>query len=459
VGGEVTTDPAFQRRHAAEQSGLTTGFASPLLVGQEVVGVREFYAAERLTPDPALLDTLRQIGMELGRTIARQRTQEQMQRQQEALFQREQLAAMGSLLASVAHELHNPLAVILLQAELLRDDAGSGPLTAYAEELTQAARRCERLVRTFLTLARQQVPERTAVDLNALLHSPLELLAPAFRVDDIAVERRLTAALPRLWADAHQLQPVLVNLLPNAHHALRDAAPRLVTLTTQWDPARPCVTLEIADTGPGMPPTIRARIFEPFFTTKPPGVGTGLGLPLCQGIIESHSGTIAVTSTPEQGTTFRGELPVGVRPDLPPVPTGAEEARALVPRSAILLVHDELAMVKALSDLLRRNGHTVDTAANGRLALTQLHARSDDLIISDLRLPELDGPGLYRALEQHAPQLCRQCIFLTGATLSPEALGFFEQHSVPRLIKPFTAAEVRRVIGQALRGRPAEDAS
>jgi two-component system NtrC family sensor kinase len=451
-GVEVATDPAFRRRHAAGQSGLTTGFASPLLVGQEVVGVLEFYAAEMLAPDPALLDTLRQIGIELGRTIERQRAHEQMQRQQEALFQREKLAAMGSLLASVAHELNNPLAVILMQADLLRTDAGRGPLAESATDIAEAAARCERLVRQFLTLARQHVPERTAVDLHALLTDTLELLAPALRVDTITVEQCLAADLPPLWADPHQLQQVLINLLTNAHQALREAAPpRQVTLTTRWDPARTRVTLEVADTGPGMPPAIQARIFEPFFTTKPPGVGTGLGLPLCQGIIESHGGTISVRSAPGQGTMFRIELPAGVVPPIALDSAGTDEAQPPVSSRAILLVDDEPAIVKALTQLLRRDGHTVDTAANGRLALAQLQERPYDLILSDLRMPELDGPGLYRALEQHASPLCRRFIFLTGDTLSPDVQTFLAQSGVPRLTKPFSAAEVRHAIAQALR--------
>jgi CheY-like chemotaxis protein len=118
--------------------------------------------------------------------------------------------------------------------------------------------------------------------------------------------------------------------------------------------------------------------------------------------------------------------------------------------SAILLVEDDPAVVKALSRLLRRDGHTVDTAANGRLALTQIHEHPYDLILSDLRMPELDGPDLYRALEQHAPHLCRRFIVLTGDSLSPKAVTFLAQSGVPRLTKPFTAAAVRHVITQAL---------
>ena len=254
----------------------------------------------------------------LSAPTALQREVAERQQMQAALFQREKLAAMGSLLASVAHELNNPLSIILLHTDLLQADAGPGPLAEYAAEISQAATRCERLVRQFLTLARQHAPERAVVDLNALLTETMELLAPSLRVDTITVNLRLAAELPRLWADAHQLRQVVVNLITNAQQALREvAAPRQLTLTTGVDAAQTHVTLEVADTGLGMSPDVQTRIFEPFFTTKPPGVGTGLGLPLCQGIIEDHGGTLRCTSQMGQGTTFRVELPVGVIPETP----------------------------------------------------------------------------------------------------------------------------------------------
>ena len=251
---DVATALTFRRQQAAQEAGLATAVAWPIKVGFEVAGVLEFYTTEPLAPNPAMLEAMTQVSTQLGRSVERERAAAQAQRQQEALIQREKLAAMGTLLASVAHELNNPLAVILMQAALLQAEAGSGPQAEYAADLTEAATRCERLVRTFLTLSRQHVPERTAVALNALLTDTLELLAPTMRVEDIAVELRLAADLPLLWADVHQLQQVLVNLLTNAQHAVRDVAPpRQVTVTTQWDPARSCVTLEVADTGPGMP--------------------------------------------------------------------------------------------------------------------------------------------------------------------------------------------------------------
>jgi nitrogen-specific signal transduction histidine kinase/CheY-like chemotaxis protein len=399
-----------------------------------------------------------QIGVQLGRVVERERAVEQRQRQQEALLQREKLAAMSTLLASVAHELNNPLATVVVQADLLREEAGSGPLAETAAEIAQAAARCERLVRQFLTLARQHPSERSAVALNTLVAETVELLAYPLRVDNVAVHLHLDEQVPPLWGDAHQLQQVLINLLTNAQQALRAAPdPREMTLTTQYDPAPQRITLAVTDTGPGIPLALQGRIFEPFFTTKPPGVGTGLGLSLCRGIIETHGGTLEVTSAPGHGATFQMTLPVGAVPAPPPTPPPADEGRA-GRGGTILVVDDELSLARGLARLLGRDGHTVDIAVNGRLALTRLDERAYDLILCDVRMPELDGPSLYRLLERQQPHLCPRLIFLTGDTLDPATREFLEQSGVPCLTKPFPIAEARRVIQRALTERT-EDGS
>jgi CheY-like chemotaxis protein len=274
-------------------------------------------------------------------------------------------------------------------------------------------------------------------------------LEPAFRVDTVAVDLCLDADLPSIRADADQIQQVLVNLITNAYQALREVqAPRQVTLTTRCDAARTRVTLEVVDNGPGIPPALRTRIFEPFFTTKPPGVGTGLGLSLCQSILEGHGGTIRVASPPGQSTIFQVELPVGDVP-MTASPAPEEEIDQRVRGQTILVVDDEPSVIRGLSRLLRRDGHIVDTAPNGRMALVRLQERAYDLILSDLRMPELDGSGLYQALEQY-PELRQRFVFLTGDTVSRETMAFFEQTGVRWLTKPLRAAEVRRTIQQIL---------
>jgi len=447
---DVTTDPVFHRSASAKESGLQSVFACPILVSREVVGVMEFYAPKMQQPHTMLLDIGVQIGIQIGRVIERQRSSAQYQLQQEALYQSEKLAAMGSLLSSVAHELNNPLAAVLMHTDLLREELRQSPLLELIDEVTRAAERCKRLVRAFLTLARQHPPERTAVSLNSLITDTVELLAYALRVDNITVHLNLAEELPLLWADAYQIQQVITNLITNAHQALRESsALRQLTLTTQCNVTRTRVSLAVTDTGPGILPALQARIFEPFFTTKPVGIGTGLGLSLCRGIIERHGGIITVTSQPGQGATFCIELPVEAVSIT--VPASQEQGCVpAVPDKSILIIDDEPSIASGLKRLLSRDGYNVETVANGHLALAKLRERSYDLLLSDMRMPEIDGPSLYRTLERQYPHLLRRVIFLTGDTLNPETKMFLDQSAAPCLTKPCTVAEIRRAIQQVL---------
>src|SRR5438128_4188108 len=296
-------------------------------------------------------------------------------RTEATLRQTEKLAAMSSLLAGVAHELNNPLVVVRGQIELLRRAAGSGPLTERTEKIATAAERCVRLVRNFLSLARQRPPEREEARLNQVVEEAVELLAYSLKVDDVEVRLQLAADLPVLWADPHQLHQVVVNLIANAHHAMRGRpGPRRLTVTTRASREEERIRLEVADTGTGIAAEIQARIFEPFFTTKPPGYGTGLGLGLCRAIIVAHGGTIQVDGRPGEGAIFRIELPVTV-------PSALPEARALEPLpsvqgKAVLVVDDEPDVAKTLADLLRLDHHRVDVPPNGRPALENLRAET-----------------------------------------------------------------------------------
>jgi PAS domain S-box-containing protein len=380
----------------------------------------------------------------------RKRAEEQLQQHQEALFQREKLAAMGSLLANVAHELNNPLSVVMVQADLLGEEVKDQALAERIKIVGQSAERCVSIVQNFLALARRTPPQRAHVDLNSIIEEAMAILAYALRVDNVEVEQNLAADLPLLWADRHQLHQVLVNLITNAHQALCEmTSPRRLVLTTRWEAVVNAVTLEVADSGPGIRPELWERIFEPFFTTKSPGIGTGLGLPICKGIIENHGGTIHLESQMGKGAVFRIKLPIEAEPNVGLV-TPMSEVLLPVKDKTILIIDDEPGIVSALAYLLRRDGYDVDTASNGRLALTKLQQRAYDLILCDLRMPELDGPGLYREIEVLLPHLLRRIIFLTGDTLSPEAREFLEKVGISRLNKPFRAAEVRRVVQQAV---------
>jgi len=377
----------------------------------------------------------------------RKRIEAELRRQREALYQTEKLTTMGTVLAGVAHELNNPLTAVTGYANLLRQDLAGTPSATRAENIAHAADRCASIVRNFLALARKYPPERQLVRLNDIARDAAELLAYHLRVDGIEVKLDLEEGLPVLWADPHQLHQVVVNLITNARDELRKAAaPRRLTLRTHVGKTRGRVAVDVEDTGPGVSAEIRDRIFEPFFTTKPVGEGTGLGLSLCHGIVEGHGGTLSLVSEPGAGAIFRVELPVVV----PPTPSGpnAPETTSVVTGKRILVVDDERLVLQLLGEMLGADHHTVDTVADGTQALEVLQRTSYDLILSDVRMPYLDGPGLYRALERRLPDLCRRFVLMTGDVLSAEIQTFLEQTGVPGLSKPFDRGEVRRVIQQ-----------
>jgi two-component system, NtrC family, sensor kinase len=377
----------------------------------------------------------------------RKRIEAELRRQREALYQTEKLTTMGTVLAGVAHELNNPLTAVTGYANLLRQDLAGTPSATRAENIAHAADRCASIVRNFLALARKYPPERQVVRLNDIARDAAELLAYHLRVDGIEVRLDLEEGLPVLWADPHQLHQVVVNLITNARDELRKApAPRRLTLRTRAGKTRGRVAVDVEDTGPGVSAEIRDRIFEPFFTTKPVGQGTGLGLSLCHGIVEGHGGTLSLVSEPGAGAIFRVELPVVV----PPTPSGknAPETTAAVTGKRILVVDDERLVLQFLGEMLGADHHTVDTVSDGTQALEVLRRTSYDLILSDVRMPYLDGPGLYRALERRLPDLCRRFVLMTGDVLSAEIQTFLEETGVPGLSKPFDRGEVRRVIQQ-----------
>ena len=382
----------------------------------------------------------------------RRRVEDELGRQQAARIQSEKLADMGTLLAGVAHELNNPLTVVSGYSSILRQTLGDGPARERLDRIASAAERCVRIVRNFLALARQHPPERQKVDANRVVREAVELLAYPLRVDNVEVQLELAEDLPTLWADPHQLHQVVVNLITNAHQAMHgSAAPRRLTLRTRFKAADSRVSIEVIDTGGGIPPEVLGRIFEPFFTTKPVGQGTGLGLPLCLGIVEGHGGTLRVDSQVGEGTTLTVELPVVAAPAGEATP--AVPAHRALPPGRVLVVDDEPDVAGVLVDLLRAEHQQVDAATDGRAALEKIEAAAYDLILCDVRMPGLDGPELYRALRLLHPELLPRFVFLTGDTLNPESREFVQQTGAPCISKPFDFDEVYRVIGRALQPR------
>jgi len=227
----------------------------------------------------------------------------------EQLKQSEKLAALGELVAGVAHELNNPLAGIsafaqlLLEEEELTDDQRES-----ARLIKREADRAVSVIRDLLLFSRKTGPSTGPIDLNELVQLTLRLRAYSLRSSGVVVETHLDPALPELAGDDQKLQQVILNLIVNAEYAMRRATTKRLVIRTAHE--GDVVVAEISDTGAGMSEETLKRIFEPFFTTKPAGEGTGLGLSVSYGIIEAHNGTLTVDSALGRGTTFRIVLPV-----------------------------------------------------------------------------------------------------------------------------------------------------
>jgi two-component system NtrC family sensor kinase len=367
------------------------------------------------------------------------------------LVEAERLAAVGELVAGVAHEVNNPLSSISAFAQLLLRDGTLTPDQHESVEVVQAeALRASQVVKDLLTFARRSAPTREAVDLAQVVERALRLRGYQLASHNVRTELDLGADVPPVSADARQLQQVVLNLVTNALQAMPEGG--VLRLATHRRGAM--VELSIADTGRGIPEEVRSHIFEPFFTTKGEGEGTGLGLSVSYGIIAAHGGTLALTDTSAQGTRFVVTLPAApadATPDVIDGACGGAEPCSPLRGRRLLFVDDEPAMRSGMEAFGRMRGFDVVTAADGRAALDVVEVTSFDAVVCDLRMPVMDGAAFYRALCRQRPGLASRVVMVTGDMLSGESR--FEATAGPvTLAKPFTFEQLEETLDTVLRG-------
>ena len=377
----------------------------------------------------------------------RNEVQAEMARQQEILHQTEKLSALGELLAGVSHELNNPLSVLVGQALMLKENAADEETAARAEKIGKAADRCARIVKAFLAMARQQPSHTVPVEMNNVIEGALEVTGYSLRTAGIDVSMRLAKELPAVMGDPDQLRQVLTNIIVNANHALESVdGPRRLRVVSSYRKKTEQVVIKVKDNGPGIPADIRTRIFEPLYTTKEIGSGTGIGLALCHRIVEAHGGTIVVEGSPHDGAVFAIRLPAAGAAD-----REAEESEAGGDGEAacrVLVVDDESDVGQIISDVLQHHGHIVEIASSGQVAMEKVKRQDYDVILSDIRMPGMDGPTFYRALCEEKPQLVDTLAFITGDTLSPRVKAFLDSSQRPYLEKPVMPRDVRKLVAR-----------
>ncbi len=379
---------------------------------------------------------------------------------QEQFAQSHKMEAIGQLAGGIAHDLNNALSAIMMATDfLIQAHRPADPSFGDIIQIKQSSNRAKSLVRHLVAFSRKQTLQPEVIDLVEVLE---EITNMQRRVIGDRITFEPLQHMRDLWpvkVDPAQLEQVIVNLLVNARDAMPEGGKLTVrtanvseaesaTLPYKVMPAADYVLIEVADTGTGMPPEIREKIFEPFFTTKEVGKGTGLGLSTVYGIIKQTNGFIFVDSVVGEGTTFRIYLPryAGV---IEKAATAAPKPAAdLTGSGIILLVEDEPDVRSLNARALTQRGYTVLTAANGIEAIEVFEARHGavDLVVSDVMMPEMDGPTLARELRQRNPAL--KIIFVSG--YAEEALG--DMPDTTFLSKPLSLRQLVAAVKETMVG-------
>jgi len=390
-----------------------------------------------------MTENLQQSHTQLEKTV------ETLKTTQEQLIQSEKLSAVGEFVAGVAHELNNPLTAVMGFSEMLKETDASEKNRRYLDMIFKSAQRCQKIVQSLLSFARRHKPERKPVVLKHLIEAVLEIVAYPLRTSNIELVTHFDSALPVVWADEHQLQQVLLNIINNARQALESHPSQTrgqIQIITEI--AGENARIIVRDNGPGIPEDNLRKIFDPFFTTKEVGKGTGLGLSLCYGLIREHGGLITPSNAPGGGAQFTIELPAMQMPaDVAekPVQRANGKSREGVGKK-VLVIDDEEMILEMLREELISIGYAVYVAIDGETALKQLEKNHYDALLCDWKMPGLNGRGVYEQLRKKNSALCRRVIFITGDVVNEPMRNFLEQENRPCLAKPFAFEEVRQLV-------------
>ncbi|MEE8398028.1 MAG: ATP-binding protein, partial [Desulfobacterales bacterium] len=390
----------------------------------------------------------------------RRHAQEEKDKIEAQLQQAQKMEAIGTLSGGIAHDFNNILGVIMGCTELsLMETPKEAPIHEYLSEVIKATDRARDLVKQILAFSRQGSEEEAPLAIGIIIKEALKMLRSSLP-STIEIKQNIQKDVGLIMADPTQIHRIIMNLATNASQAMAEEGGEIdfrlegIAIddeTAEQNPdlkSGPYVKLTVSDTGHGMAPDIVARIFEPYYTTKSIGEGTGLGLSVIHGIVQSHNGAIAVSSEPGRGTTFELYFPkiefVGDRSETGEtvnIPTGTER---------ILFVDDEPSMARIYESMLQHLGYEASVRTSSREALEAFKAQPDkyDLVITDQTMPHLTGQMLARELVAIRPGI--PIILCTGHSDSVnedkmEAVGIRAL-----VMKPISMAEIANAIRDVL---------
>ncbi|RMH18008.1 MAG: response regulator [Acidobacteria bacterium] len=443
---------------------LRAGFAYPVMADRKVAATLVFYDRRQAEPEPALLEVMADVGVQLGRVIERQRLERERRRLFEQIQQTQKLESLGVLAGGIAHDFNNLLVGILGNVELAAEDLerDAGGVRRYLAGIERAARRAAELCDQMLAYSGKGKLIEKVIDLSALVREMADLLDSSVS-KKARLELALAEELPAIKGDATQIRQVVMNLITNASEALDEGSGTIAIETGVVDVAGGELTgasvheelapgryvyLQVADDGCGMDDETRARLFDPFFTTK--FAGRGLGMAAVLGIVRGHRGAIRIASTPGKGSTFRVLLPAQDAPADRPS-TAPPTADGSHPGGTILVVDDEPMVREVVRTALEAAGYRVETAGHGRRALEVFRRRGVAhfaAVLLDLTMPELSGAETLKALRQLDPAV--RVILASGYSEEEATRHLTGLEPAGFLKKPFRASELMRIVDRVV---------
>ncbi|MGE5506403.1 MAG: PAS domain S-box protein [Actinomycetota bacterium] len=376
-------------------------------------------------------------------------------RTEEQLVQAAKLATLGQIASEVAHELNQPLSIIRMSAEACLQHSLAGTLEAERLQrklgtiVQQVSRMAER-VNHLRVFSRPSTGEKRAFAIVPVVEASVDLLRMQFEIDDIRVDRRMTMACPEVLGHPSQVEQVVLNLLSNARDAVRAHCPagkRRVRVSVAETGDGGNVDIVVEDNGGGIADAILDQVFEPFFTTKSEGAGTGLGLSISANIVSAMGGSIRAANTAD-GARLIVTLPVhrhgaqGLDPDAP-VPADQPDER---PHWRVLVVDDEPLAVECVMEYLAERGYNVVGATGGREALAKARAAAIDVVVTDMRMPGMEGRQLVEQIRRGQPGVA--AVMMTGHVSASAEPG-----PDPVVQKPVVLDELERCIAGLLESR------